>query len=104
MFYVLSVGIFTAPLAGTWSISFSLYSMPNPGEYNLIYLYKNGQQIEETEHYTGHLSVGGSGRMWFTGGRNVFLSLDAGDTVEMRADSSGESTQIIMICYEYGSK
>ena len=79
MFYVLSIGIFTAPLAGTWSISFSLYSDPDPGDYNDIYLYKNGQQIPESYHRTIH-SSGGSGWSGFTGGRIVFLSLDAGDT------------------------
>ena len=97
------IGIFTAPLAGTWSISFSLFSDPEPGDYNWIYLYKNGQQIPETRHYNGH-SEDGAGYMGFTGGRNVFLSLDAGDTVELRPEHLGEITRRILICYEYVSK
>ena len=99
---ILFTGIFTAPLAGTWSISFSLSSSPDPEDYNAIFLYKNGRQISETRHYTGNHV--GSGYVGFTGGRNVFLSLDAGDTVELRASSHGEGTDRILICYEYVSK
>ena len=95
-------GIFTTPQAGTWSISYSLYSTPDPGNTNAVFLYKNGEQIPESIHTAGHM--GGSGHMWFTGGRTVLLSLDVGDTLWLQTEYNNEPSQKILICYEYISK
>merc|ERR1712179_188946 len=95
-------GVFTTPLDGTWSISYNLYSLPNAGDANDMFLYKNGQTITESHHSTGHYA--GYGWMWFTGGRNLFLSLVVGDTVELRLQGhAGDAARDIMICFEFVS-
>ena len=44
-------GVFTAPHPGSYTATWSTYASDNAGDYYvLIYLYKNGQMIYESEH------------------------------------------------------
>ena len=63
--------------------------------------------IEAASTRTGHIFKGVDfTEDWtqFTGGRNVILSLDVGDTLKLQADRIDEALSIILICYEYVSK
>merc|ERR1711997_1139787 len=44
----IKTGKFVSGFSGTWRVDFSLYTLPAPGRYVNIYLYKNGEQIPET--------------------------------------------------------
>ena len=45
-------GFFTAPLGGSYTVTWSTSTETSSGEYNNIYLYKNSNKVEESRHYS----------------------------------------------------
>ena len=95
----LIAGIFTVPMTGTWRISFSLMSLLNTGDYNYAYLYHNGQLIPETLHKT-HSN---SGEVWSTGGREILVTAQQGDTLTLRTERLDYHFNYILTCFEYNA-
>jgi len=96
----ITTGIFTVPVSGAWRMSFSLQSHVYSGELNYCYLYINGDQLDETRHYT----FSSSDQVDSTGGRDVTLEASAGDKIEIRADVMGGDFYRIIFCAEYLTK
>ena len=80
-------GVFTAPRAGVYLITFSYESDNDPDERTYAYLYTNGNRLDETYHVTFY-SSGGSGYMESTSGRSVYQRLEAGDTLTLQTDET----------------
>merc|ERR1719431_1115250 len=77
-------GVFTAPRAGVYLITFNYISHNDPGEYSYVYLHLNGASLgEETLHYTLK-SHGGTSHVRSTGGRAVYQRVEAGDTLSLQ--------------------
>ena len=72
------------------------------GEFNYGYIYFNGNQLEESQHYT---SFGGSsGSVYSTGGREVTLEARAGDTIHFKTHTMNDYYHHIYFCvaFEHG--
>ena len=93
-------GVFTAPRAGVYLITFSYWSNIGPDEATRAYLYTNGQKLYETVHYTGY-SSDGSGQVVSTGGRSVYQKLEAGDTITLQTEYVGGGMDYIMFCVQF---
>ena len=94
-------GIFTTPLPGTYTVSFSLSSSVNNGLYNYVFLSHNGAKIYETEHRT----MSDNAYVDSTGGRLVYIQAQAGDTIslETTTDDSTYGLYNILTCFEYNA-
>ena len=67
-------------------------------EHNYAYLYINGQKMEETQHGTHY---GGSGSMRYTGGREVMVRAQQGDTLHLGTTTVDYGFWYINICFEF---
>jgi len=52
-------GVFTAPVCGTYTVSWATMASLNTGERLEIFLQKNGENIRETEHYSQYTGDSG---------------------------------------------
>ena len=94
----LETGVFTSQYPGVYMASWtfqskdSIYSGDEEyKESNAIYLYKNGQRIDET--YVGTFDSNGEIRE--TGGRMLFIRLEVGDTLHIQCDYCVDIRNII---------
>ena len=67
-------------------------------DYNLAFLYYNGRRMEETEHKTYY---SGSGIMASTGGREVMVRAQQGDTLHLRTGTMDDGFYDVNICFEF---
>merc|ERR1712013_759764 len=85
----ISTGIFTAPHGGSYTVYWDTVAHLDRGEYVLIYLQKNGGNIQESRHYSRY--TGPSGLVEELGGRTIIVYLGMGDTLQLyRDDGSGD--------------
>ena len=88
-------------MTGTWRISFSIGSDVNTGNANYAYLYHNGEQMRETVHRT--YSGNGSGTVGSTGGREILVTAQQGDTLTLRTERLDYHFNYILTCFEYNA-
>ena len=95
----INTGVFTVGqgYAGTWEISFSFVSEANSGEINRAWLYLNDEPIEESYHYTGYYSS--EGIIASLGSRSLYMRLESGDTITLRADDVRDLDHITL-CFQ----
>ena len=96
----ISTGLFTAGHSGTWAIASSLLSTQYSGDVNQVWIFKNQQKIEESEHYSYYVN---SGQLEYTksmGSRTLYLHLETGDQVSLRAGSV-YYLEDITVCFQY---
>ena len=93
----ISTGKFVSGFSGTWRVDFSLITRPDPGELINIYLYKNREQIPETQ-FSSHRSSAGSGYDRNTGARSVLLHLDLGDQLHLATTDMADPARRIIFC------
>ena len=69
--------------SGVWQVSFAIRSAQYSGETNQAWLYINGEQIEESYHFTYY----GASEGWVEsmGSRSLYMRLESGDTISLRA-------------------
>merc|ERR1711935_895412 len=68
----LATGVFTSPFPGTYTVTYTLYTYNDHGEYVWLYLYKNEVQIDESEHVSYYgASSSSSGSVGEQGGRTL---------------------------------
>jgi len=85
----ISTGVFTAPHGGSYTVYWDTSAELDSGEDVKIYLQKNGEIIEESEHYSSY--TGPSGWVYDQGGRTIIVYLGEGDTLQLyRSASSGQ--------------
>ena len=90
----INTGKFVSGFSGTYRVDFSLYSAPDPVDVTSMYLYKNGENIQETKFMAARSSTG-SGPDQNTGGRSVLLHLDLGDEVFLVTGTTDTAYRII---------
>ena len=93
----INTGKFVSGLSGTYRVDFSLVTHPDPVEFIFISVFKNGQQILETDFYSLR-SYSGSGQDWNTGGRSVLLHLDLGDQLHLATTMMDDDAWRIIFC------
>ena len=93
----ITTGVFTAGFSGVWTISYTMTSFQYSGEYNVAWLYVNGEQIVESKHYTGY--YGSEGRVDSLGSRSLYMRLEAGDTISLRTGFL-KGLNDITLCFE----
>ena len=91
-------GEFVSDYSGTWMVSISAISGVDAGQENLLYLTVNGERLEESMIRT-YRNEWNPSFTSVTGGRSVFLSLSAGDSVFLHADKAAGSVSKITTCF-----
>ena len=91
-------GVFTVPRAGLWRVSFSMESGVYTGQRNYAYIYHNNQRMEETQHWTYY---GGGGHIDYTGGREVMVRAQQGDTLHLGTTTVEYYFRYIIVCFEF---
>ena len=72
-------------------------SRVNTGDANYAYLYHNGEQMRETVYMT----FSESGAVSSTGGREILVTAQQGDTLTLRSDRLDYVFYYILTCFEY---
>merc|ERR1719312_1941199 len=73
----ISTGVFTAPCAGSYTVSWATSAKMYHGQ---IFLQKNGENINQSLHYSDY---GGNSVVAEQGGRTIVVYLGVGDTVQL---------------------
>merc|ERR1711935_524562 len=92
----LATGIFTSPIPGTYTVTWSLYSWNNDGREVRIDLYKNGERIWEAGQRSSSGLELGLMRDW--GGSSLILHLDMGETLYLRHTEGTGRVLNVMFC------
>merc|ERR1711915_762580 len=78
----LASGVYTNGWPGTYTVTWDLYAGNNDGDPWLeIYLKKNGEIIQESEHWSYY--SGSSGVVLDQGGRTIILRMETGDELSL---------------------
>ena len=93
-------GVFTAPRAGVYLITYSYKGRVQDEEHTFVYIYKNGSKLAQTEHSTD-MSKHGYGKVTSTGGRSVYQRLEAGDTIRLQADDATGHLWRLLFCIQF---
>merc|ERR1712037_969896 len=80
----ISSGVFTAPVGGSYTVTWSTSSGTDSGHSNYIYLYKNSNKVEESTHFSYNSN---DLYVYEQGGRTLTLYLAMGDTLHLYCDS-----------------
>merc|ERR1712142_115789 len=96
----IDTGLFTAPHAGSYTVTWSLVVRgdgdPYDPPYVDIYIQHNGDNIKESRHVSQY--TGDSGHVWDQGGRTLLISLSVGDTVALYCESCYAGIKYITFC------
>jgi len=82
----IGTGQFTCLTAGHYTVTFSGSVSVFPGETVDIYIYHNGDKVEESE-WRSYNSGDNGGEIYDQGSRTVILHLAVGDTLELRTET-----------------
>jgi len=96
----INTGVFTVGhgFSGVWEVSYTIKSTQFSGEENQAWLYINGEQIEESYHYTYY--SGSEGAVTGMGSRSLYMRLESGDTISLRTGKVGYGLYHITLCFE----
>ena len=96
----INTGVFTVGqgFSGVWKISYGIESYQDNGDQNLAWLYINGEQIEESVHWTYY--DGSGGHVSTLSSRTLYMRLEAGDTISLRSGKLGHGLYEITLCFE----
>jgi len=95
----IATGVFTSPLAGSYTVTWSLMAGDDHGNQEnlvVIYLRQNGQNIKESRHVSGYSGPGVV--VYEQGGRTLVLHLDMGDTLDLYCDDCGAYIYYTTFC------
>ena len=88
-------GMFTAGSAGRYKVSVGLEMLSNGSQEHTLWIEKNGSRLDETRiHHSYDANAYGSG--WDNGSREIILSLNAGETVNLYHETNQPNGQGIM--------
>ena len=93
----INTGKFVSGFSGTYRVDFSLWTAPDPFDVISLYLYKNGEKIQETKFISGRSDTG-SGDDQNTGARSVLLHLDLGDELYLAVTRMDNPAFSIIFC------
>ena len=90
-------GVWTAGVSGIYQISWSLSTGLEAGEDTSVYLYRDGEVMAESEHYSASFSDS-SVETWDQGGGDMVLSLTSGQTLELRTGDLADTVYKVTFC------
>ena len=95
----ISSGVFTAPISGIYSVTYSLMnSLHSPEEIISIFVHKNGERIPESEHFSKYAHSGTTGWTYDQGGRSITLHLNSGDRLELWCEDCAAEIVRVLTC------
>ena len=90
-------GQFISGVAGSYTVTWSLRAINDAGDHSVhINLRKNGQNIDESLHYSRY--TGPSGYAYDQGGRTLIVHLDRGDTMDLFCNECSAGIDDITFC------
>ena len=90
-------GQFISGVAGSYTVTWSLRAINDAGDHSVhINLRKNGQNIDESLHYSRY--TGPSGYAYDQGGRTLVVHLDSGDTMDLFCNECSAGIDDITFC------
>ena len=89
------------PLSGIWKVSFSLQSKMVDHKENIVWVYVNEKAVTESLHKSYFSNSHNSGEVTYTGGREIILDVDEGDTISLRTTTMQGNFWEILMCLEY---
>merc|ERR1712037_714424 len=90
-------GVFTAPHPGSYTVTWSTFASDDFGDhYVALYLYKNGERIDESHHQS--YNSGPSGFVYDQGGRTLVQYFALGDTLELYCENCGAGIYATTFC------
>ena len=92
-----ATGVWTAGLDGLYQISWSLSAGIESGQFNLVYLARDGARVRESDHFSGSLQSD-IGELWDQGGRSLVLGLRRGQTLDLRTQDRKDSVYKVTFC------
>ena len=92
----INTGVFIVPFSGVWAITYSFTSWQYSGQSNHAWIFVNGKQISESEHYTFNGDMAGDDSL---GSRTLYMRLQAGDAITLRTGTI-EHLSLINLCFE----
>merc|ERR1711915_400140 len=94
----LGSGVYTAPVPGTYVITYSLRSSNDYSDNNIsLYLRKNGIILDETRHWSDYYGQS-TGYVYEQGGRTAILHLERGETVSLFCADCSAGVMQVMLC------
>ena len=99
-------GVFTAPVSGTWSISYNLIvtdfcSTNNNYADAELFIYKNGKSLGESR-FSSHIPLDINDLDYdSTGGRTFTMHLDEGDTLYLASTRLTARIVNILTCFTF---
>jgi len=95
----LRTGVFTSPISGTFSFSYSMEVYMDAGEEVRLFMRTNGKLVSETYHFTKFEGPADEG--YDQGGRRLVTHLNAGETFDLYcADCNPAHVKYILLCVE----
>merc|ERR1719357_2505076 len=93
----LASGVYTNGWPGTYTVTWDLNALDTAGDYAVyIYLMKNGETIEESDHASYY--SGSSGYARDQGGRTMILRMETGDQLSLYCDNCSASVWDVTFC------
>ena len=92
----INTGVFTVGFSGVWAVTYSIQSWQYSGEYNQAWLFINGEQISESEHYQYNGDMAGDDSL---GSRTLYMRLESGDYLTLKTGTIQYLSQITL-CFE----
>ena len=92
----INTGVFTVGFSGVWAVTYSIQSWQYSGEYNQAWLFINGEQISESEHYQYNGDMAGDDSL---GSRTLYMRLESGDNLTLKTGTIQYLSQITL-CFE----
>ena len=70
-------------------------------EENIVWVYINDWAVPESLHKSYFNNAHNAGEVTYTGGREIFLNADEGDTISLRTTTMQGNFWEILMCLEY---
>jgi len=96
-------GVFTAPYPGTYTVTWTLNSDNGKGISAALYLYRNGDRVDESYHYTKlepYYGVFQSGNEADKGGVTLMMYLDMGEEISLHYTGGDAHVLNVMFCVQ----
>jgi len=93
-------GVFTAPYPGTYTVTWTLWASNENGDFVFLYLFRNGDIIDEPLHRTSLESISQPGYRMDQGGSTLIMHLDMGEEISLRYTNGNAHVNHVMFCVQ----
>ena len=79
-------------------VSFSFFSRVLSGDHNSVNIYKNGEPVEGTNHFTAYTDS--NGELTSTGGRTLYMHVSKSDILHLGTERIDQDISEITTCFQ----